>query len=566
MVTKIQRITTKQGLLNVVVMTAVVTIVTTICLTQFHSELIRLASVSQETRLKTFWELLSQKGRDFRIVNNQLMVGSYVVNGNFELPDRLSELTGGTATIFMKDVRVSTNVLKPDGTRAVGTKLQGAAYDAVFKEGKSYRGEADILGEPYFTAYDPIRTVQGEIVGVLYVGVKKAEFFATHNRLQVMLVILAAVLTFLSSLVVFWAVRRQLLPLLGAVQVTRQVAGGDLGVVIAEGGKDETGQLLNSLHHMTDRLKDVVAYVQDAAGTVADGSRELSASSESLSQGAAEQAAAAEEASASMEQMAANIRQNADNARQTERIASQVADDALKGGEAVGATVGAMREIAAKTVIIEEIARQTNLLALNAAIEAARAGEHGKGFAVVASEVRRLAERSQQAATEISCLSATSVDVAEKAGGMLARIVPDIQKTAELVQEISAACREQDSGVEQINRALQQLDQVIQQNASAAEEMASTAGQLTGQAENLQHSVAFFNIGVHKTDASGRMAPELHKVKTGTMEPNLRHFSQGVANGYHHGVQQPLKAAVGNGFTLDLGQRGDRLDDEFEKF
>ena len=196
-----------------------------------------------------------------------------------------------------------------------------------------------------------------------------------------------------------------------------------------------------------------------------------------------------------MEEMVSNIKQNADNAQQTEKIALKAAQDAREGGKAVTETVSAMKEIANKISIIEEIARQTNLLALNAAIEAARAGEHGKGFAVVATEVRKLAERSQTAAGEINKLSASSVEVAEKAGEMLTRIVPDIQKTAELVSEINAASNEQNSGAEQINKAIQQLDKVIQQNASATEQMASTSEELSTQAEQLQETIGFLRIG-----------------------------------------------------------------------
>ena len=213
-----------------------------------------------------------------------------------------------------------------------------------------------------------------------------------------------------------------------------------------------------------------------------------------MSQGASEQAAAAEEASASMEEMTANIRQNADNTDETEKIARKSAQDARESGEAVEQTVTAMRKIAEKIAIIEEIARQTDLLALNAAVEAARAGDNGKGFAVVASEVRKLAERSQRAAREISELSQVSVDVAERAGRMLTALMPDIRKTSELVQEISVSCNEQDSGADQINQAIQQQDQVIQQNASAAEEMASTAEELSSQAEQLQMHMAFFKV------------------------------------------------------------------------
>ncbi|MBF0501739.1 MAG: MCP four helix bundle domain-containing protein [Candidatus Riflebacteria bacterium] len=272
----------------------------------------------------------------------------------------------------------------------------------------------------------------------------------------------------------------------------KEIAKGNLVVEMCERSAED--ELMRALGAMIRRLTDVVVNVKTASEQVATGSIELSSSAQTLSQGATEQAASAEEASSSMEEMTSNIQQNAENASQTEKIATKAAEDAKLGGKAVKDTVSAMREIAGKIAIIEEIARQTNLLALNAAIEAARAGEHGKGFAVVASEVRKLAERSQLAAGEIRKLSASSVEVAGKAGEMLSKIVPDIQKTAELIQEISAACKEQNTGAEQINRAIQQLDQVIQQNAGAAEELASTSEEMTSQAEQLKSIIGFFRV------------------------------------------------------------------------
>ena len=286
-------------------------------------------------------------------------------------------------------------------------------------------------------------------------------------------------------------------------RAAREIADGNLMVDLQERSAED--ELMHALSAMVDKIVEVVSDVSSAADNVASGSVELSASAQSMSQGAAEQAAAAEEASASMEQMSANIRQNADNARQTEKIASKSAEDAQEGGKAVAETAQAMRVIAGKISIIEEIARQTNMLALNAAIEAARAGEHGKGFAVVASEVRKLAERSQNAAGEIAELSVSSVDVAEKAGAMLSQILPDIQKTADLVQEINASSKEQDTGAQQINMAIQQLDQVIQQNASASEQMAATAEELSSQSAQLQSTIAFFRFD--ERSAPGRKAP-----------------------------------------------------------
>jgi methyl-accepting chemotaxis protein len=284
-------------------------------------------------------------------------------------------------------------------------------------------------------------------------------------------------------------------PLSQGVAIANRLSEGDLTINVEVKSTDETGQLLTAMKNMVERLKLVVADVKTASDNVASGSQQLSAGSAQMSQGTTEQAASAEEASSSIEEMNATIKQNADNAQQTEKIALKSAADATESGKAVTQTVGAMKDIAGKILIIEEIARQTNLLALNAAIEAARAGEHGKGFAVVASEVRKLAERSQTAAGEIIDLSASSVEVAERAGAMLAKLVPDIQKTAELVQEISAASKEQTSGADQINAAVQELNQVIQMNAGAAEEMASTSEDLLSQAEQLRTTISYFRAG-----------------------------------------------------------------------
>ena len=353
----------------------------------------------------------------------------------------------------------------------------------------------------------------------------------------------------------FYLTRGIVKPINEAVAVANALSQGDLTITVESKSKDETGLMMAAIASMVDKLKHVVGDVMSASDNVSSGSQQLSATAQQMSQGATEQAASAEEISSSMEEMASSIRQNTDNAMQTEKISIKSSIDAKEGGKAVIETVAAMKEIASKIGIIEEISRQTNLLALNAAIEAARAGEHGKGFAVVASEVRKLAERSQSAAGEISSLSTRSVAIAEQAGEMLTKMVPDIQKTSELVQEITASSKEQDTGAEQINKAIQQLDQVIQQNASASEEMASTSEELSSQAEQLSDAVAFFKIDVggHSKSPRQQAAKQSKRVQIA-----------------HAGVKvkpsQARRSSAG-GINLELGNAGpDHLDDEFEKY
>ena len=326
-----------------------------------------------------------------------------------------------------------------------------------------------------------------------------------------------------------------------ARSVLREIAAGNLEVEVKT-RKGDTDSLLAGARDMVAKLKEVVTAVVVSARNVDSGSQELSAAAEQLSQGSTEQASSTEEASASVEEMAATIKQNAENAGETEAIAKKSATDAALSGEAVGKAVKAMETIAEKIMIVQEIARQTDLLALNAAVEAARAGEHGRGFAVVAAEVRKLAERSQSAAQEISGLSGETVRTAQAAGEMLDRLVPDIQRTADLIASISTATREQDAGAAQINIAIQQLDKVTQQNTSASEQIASTAEELAGQSSVLSDVIGFFKVDLGH---AGRATKAPEKAASPALKAPAR---------------KPATAKEESGFAFDLG-----ADDEMDK-
>ncbi|MGJ5204234.1 methyl-accepting chemotaxis protein [Bradyrhizobium sp. HKCCYLR20261] len=427
---------------------------------------------------------------------------------------------------------------------------------------------------------------------------------ADGARAQLLLISLLGAALLLGVLAALWIAINISRGLARAVGLAEAVAIGDLSQTITHKSNDEVGDLITSLNAMTvnlnkmaavadeiangnlvieakrlsdkdtlgmalermvERLRQIVSEALTAAQNVSAGSQELSASAEQLSQGATEQASSAEEASSAMEEMAANVKQNAENASQTEKIAAQSAKDAEASGTAVGRAVEAMQTIAGKITIVQEIARQTDLLALNAAVEAARAGEHGKGFAVVASEVRKLAERSQAAATEIGQLSSDTLKVAQDAGGMLSKLVPDIKRTAELVLEITVACREQDVGAAQINQAIQQLDQVGQQNASASEQVSATSEELAAQADQLQATIAFFRIDHRASDVED--AP----IDAAVTQLRSKAASMAAAD---RGAKKPMpkakparavKAAGGGGFSFSLEDGEDDRDEDFRR-
>jgi methyl-accepting chemotaxis protein len=415
------KISTKLTLIYSFSVAAAIALTTVLLLGEIRRETVDQANIAQEGRLKTFWTLLKTKGDEFRVENDKLYVGEYLINGNFELPDKIKEIFGGTATIFMGDTRVTTNVIK-DGSRAIGTKLQGLAYDAIFKEKRSYRGETTILGIPYFTAYDPIKNSKGETIGVLYVGVKKSEYFATYDSLKFKVAAVAAVMVVVFGLVAILLTRRIMSPLASLTHIARRIADGNLNEDVPVRSRDEIGILAEAFKSMVGSLKEMIGKIRDTSSQVATAASQITSSSVQLTRAAHSQATAAEETSSTMVQMAASIQTVAGNA---------------------------------ETLAVSAEEQSSSMHQLGASSE----------------QVAQSAETMASSVTETSATIEQMIVSIEKVAKNTEDLAASVTETSSTVEQMSAS-------IEQVARNSQELQQVAGETAAIVEGLASSIKQV----------------------------------------------------------------------------------------
>jgi methyl-accepting chemotaxis protein len=475
-----------------------------------------------------------------------------------------------------ENVRRREEAARSDRAKHLLHELQGVRtrYIEAFGRAKTFllagkRDEALAIAKaevaPALDGLQVAWTALGQYEGeAMAAAAKEAnERYATARSFIIAVMVFAGLLAIVVGVIVTRSITG---PVASVVSVAERIAAGDLRESVTVTTRDELGQLQVAMKAMIDKLAQVIGEVRSGSDALAGASAQVSETAQTLSQGTGEQAASVEETTSSLEEMSASITQNAESSRQTEAMAKEGARNAEQSGKAVQETVAAMKSIAERISIIEEIAYQTNLLALNAAIEAARAGEHGKGFAVVATEVRKLAERAQKAAKEIGAMAVTSVRVAEDTGQLIVKLVPSIQKTADLVQEVAAASAEQSAGVGQVSKAMGTVDQVTQRNASAAEELSGTAEELASQAESLQQLMAYFQIAGQEAAARYHAALRAAPVHAAAARPAAGALPAGKAGNGSNGVHGVHGAHAGHGANGANGSNGAGAHGGFARF
>jgi len=522
------------------------------CLWQVRSDMLRQVNTVLDSKIKVFWELLLSKdgglsnsgqslaerikATNIHIEQELMLIGFYGLNNDTLIVDKMKELSGGVASIYMKDTTISTNMVNKDGVRTKGAKITGEAYERVVKNGKPFRGSENFFGIPYFVAYDPIYSKDGQAIGALFVGVPKSDYFATFNRIMMVICGISIILIFIVSTFIYTYVKRAIGPLKYLVKSAHKLAEGDLSMEIRVERKDEVGQLLGAMKNMIEKWRGVVNNVKAASDVFSLKGEDLSTNAGQMSRRASDQSMRSTQVASSAEEMARTVMDIAKNINTIATATTKTVGVAKEGEAIVHRSITEVKEIA-KTVeesaklikslgersrhigdiinVIDEIADQTNLLALNAAIEAARAGEQGRGFAVVADEVRKLAEKTAGATSEISQMIsaiqdemtgtvnamknvADNVDVgvtlSAQAGDALKVIVEKADELELMVQQIASATEQMAATSEAITKDIEQIAIISRETQTSSEVTNQTASELLTLSRELQKTVSGFTV------------------------------------------------------------------------